>query len=416
MTMLTTMTPTPATAPTSAPAKRRTPAGVLGEVLLWLAAIGGAICIIVVIAAVFFNVTLIMFKTGSMEPTIPTGSLAVVQRIPAADVAVGDIVTVDRPGQLPVTHRVTSVSGTGDSRTLTLRGDANATDDIAPYLVQDVRITWFWIPGWASVVVWFSNPLILGALTLGATGLVTWAFWPRDAGRGRRRANGHPKGNRVASGVTTLLVAGVLVAVAPPAPAQAAEVETVVQSAYLELTSISDPDLLSSMTPNAPVTWQVGVDATPPEPGLVHLGIAASGALTAPGDMSVQIRVCTVRWVAGVCSGAVTTWLPTTDLAAAVANPTAHGAHEVGSMNAASVRWLLLTVTLTRAGTPPGDSASLRLQAWGAGGPLAAGPGSLAMTGVDSGVFFPPALLAFAAIGGGVIIAAAARRREAGDD
>ncbi len=96
---------------TTVPTRRRTPAGILGEVLLWLAAVGGAICIVVVLAAVFFNVTLIMFKTGSMEPTIPTGSLAVVQEIPASEVAVGDIVTVDRPGQLPVTHRVTSVSG-----------------------------------------------------------------------------------------------------------------------------------------------------------------------------------------------------------------------------------------------------------------------------------------------------------------
>ncbi len=401
----------------TASAKRRTQAGTLGEVLLWLAAIGGAICIIVVLAAVLFNVTLIMFKTGSMEPTIPTGSLAVVQKIPAAEVAVGDIVTVDRPGQLPVTHRVTSVSGTGDSRTLTLRGDANQTDDIAPYVVQDVRLTWFWIPGWASVVVWFSNPLVLGILTLGATGLVTWAFWPRDAGRGRRRAD-RPStaGGKVASGVTTLLVAAALVAGAPPAPAHAAEVETVVQSAYLELTSISDPDLLSSMTPNAPVTWQVGVDATPPEPGLVHLGIAASGALTAPGDMSVQIRVCPVRWVAGVCSASATTWLPTTDLAAAIANPTAFGAREVGSMEASAVRWLLHTGTLTRAAAPPGDSASLRLQAWGAGGPLSTVPGALGMTGVDAGAFFPPALLAFAAIGAGVTIAAAARRREVADD
>ena len=52
---------------------RRTPAGVIGDVLLWVASIGGVICILVVIAAVFFHVTLIMFKTGSMEPTIPTG-------------------------------------------------------------------------------------------------------------------------------------------------------------------------------------------------------------------------------------------------------------------------------------------------------------------------------------------------------
>ena len=108
----------------------------IGDVLLWVASIGGVICILVVIAAVVFHVTLIMFKTGSMEPTIPTGSLAVVHEIPASEIAVGDIVTVDRPGQLPVTHRVTSVAGTGETRTITLRGDANPTDDVAPYVVE----------------------------------------------------------------------------------------------------------------------------------------------------------------------------------------------------------------------------------------------------------------------------------------
>ncbi len=157
------------------------------------------------------------------------------------------------------------------------------------------------------------------------------------------------------------------------------------------------------------------MDASPPQPGLVHLGIAASGALTAPGDWSLQVRVCAVRWVAGVCSSGATTWLPTTDIAAAVANPTAYGAREVGTMDASSMRWLLLTVTLTRVGAPPGDSALIRLQAWGVGGPLSTGPGSLAATGSDAGRWFPPVLLAFAAIGAGVLIAAIARRREAGD-
>jgi signal peptidase len=391
-----------ATAPT-----RRSPAGVLGDVLLWFAAIGGAICIVVVLAALVFNVTLIMFKTGSMEPTIPTGSLAVVQRIPASQVTVGDIVTVDRPGQLPVTHRVTSVSGSGDVRTITLRGDANPTDDVAPYVVRDVRLTWFWIPGWANVIVWFSHPVVLGALTVGATALVTWAFWPRDERRGRRRVG-------VVPGVGALAVIALVVA-QPASPAQAAEVETVVTSAYLQLTSISDPDLLSAMTPGAPVVWQVGVDASPPEPGIVHLGLAASGALTAPGDMSVQVRACPVRWVAGSCAGVASTWLPATDLAAAIANPTAFGARELGGMDAAAERWLLVTVTLTRGGVLPGESAALRLQAWGASGQLAAAPGSLATTGSGAGAWVPPAL-AFAAVGTGLVLASVARRREAVDD
>jgi signal peptidase I len=406
---------------TSARAPRRTPAGVLGDVLLWLAAIGGAICIAVVIAAVGFHVTLIMFKTGSMEPTIPTGSLAVVHEIPASEIDVGDIVTVDRPGDLPVTHRVTSVSGEGAaSRTITLRGDANEMDDAAPYVVDSVRIVWWWIPGWAQVIVWFSHPVVLGALTVGATGLVTWAFWPRDAVHWRRKAprSARSRGRTVATGSAgTLAIAAALVLAPVAPPAQAAEVETVTTSTYLQLTSISDPDLISSMTPGSPVPWQVGIDAFPPDPGLVHIGIAATGVLASPGDMSISIRACTVRWVAGVCSTGGTTWLPTTDLAAAVTPPTAFGAREIGTMDAFSQRWLLMSVTMTVAGMPPGSSASLRLQAWGVGGQLSTGPSRLASTGAADGGIAVPLLLAGGAIGAGMLAAglAARWRREADD-
>ena len=89
---------------------KRTLKSFVGGALLNLAAAGGVVCIAAVIAALAFNITLIMFKTGSMSPTIPAGSLSVVKEIPAADINVGDVVTVDRTGKLPVTHRVTSVS------------------------------------------------------------------------------------------------------------------------------------------------------------------------------------------------------------------------------------------------------------------------------------------------------------------
>jgi signal peptidase len=397
---------------------RRTPTGVIGDVLLWVAAAAGVVCIVVVIAAVVFHVTLIMFKTGSMEPTIPTGSLAVVHEIPASQAHVGDIVTVDRPGQLPVTHRVTSVTALGGGETsLTLRGDANPTDDVAPYVVKTVRIVWTWIPGWARVVVWFSNPLVLGALTLGATALVTWAFWPRSAGRGRRRSSGRTRrAGAVITAGTTLAVAVLLVVGAAPGAARAADVETVVSSQYLQLTSISDPDQTSALIRSVPVPWQVGVVATAPEPGVVHLGIAASGSMVAPGDFTISVRACSVRWVGGACPGSVSTWLATTDLATAVATPTAYGAREIGSMPTTVERWLLMDVTMTAGAPVPGDDAAVRLQAWGVGDPLSAGPGRLASTGTRTGALLLPALLAFLAIGVGLGVATIARRRAEPED
>lgn len=397
--------------------RRRTPAGVLGDVMLWVASIAGAICIIVVILAFGFHISLIMFKTGSMSPTIPTGSLAVVHQIPASDIHVGDVVTVDRPGLLPVTHRVTSVEGSGPTRTITLRGDANPTDDIAPYVVSSVRIVWWSIPGWARIVVWFSDPFVLGGLTLGATALVTWAFWPRDPDRGRRRA---PRGSRraprrplggkgvtAATGASVLAIALALTAAVPPQAAQAADVETVTSSAYLTLTSIGDPVLMSSMTAFSPVPWQVGVQAHPPQTGVVHIGVAANGTPPAVGEFTLEVQACPTRWVAGACATTPDEWLPTTDLATAVIPTDPIGAHELGSMGSADQRWLMLMVTMTSPAAAV--FAQLRLWAWGADTALSTTPGSLAVTGTSG--WFSPAMLAFGSVAAGLLLAAVSRRR-----
>ncbi|WP_231913182.1 signal peptidase I, partial [Rhodococcus sp. 852002-51564_SCH6189132-a] len=141
---------------------------------------GGVLCVILVITAVVSNISLIMFKTGSMSPTIPAGSLAVVQTISAEEIAVGDIVTVDRPGQLPVTHRVIAVHPQLPGEALIeMQGDANPTPDPGLYRVREVRQVLWSIPGAAYVVVWLSNPYVLGSITLAAAALVLWAFWPR---------------------------------------------------------------------------------------------------------------------------------------------------------------------------------------------------------------------------------------------
>jgi signal peptidase len=398
------------------PRQPRTPAGVIGDALLWVASVAGALCILGVVAAAGFHVTLIMFKTGSMEPTIPTGSLAVVHEIPAGEIRVGDIVTVDRPGQLPVTHRVTSVRGDGDTRTITLRGDANPVDDAAPYVVQSVRVVWTWVPGWARVVVWFSHPVVLGALTLAATALVTWAFWPRDERprtHGRRRAEHRARRTGAAAGSASVLV--LLLALTAPAPAaRAAETEEVVSGPYLTLTSIRDLDLMSSMTAGNPVSWQIGVQAHPPEPGAVHLGVAAEAPAPDAGSYTMRVQACRVRWVAGTCSAGARTWLAETDLAAAVLPSTSFGAREVGSVDADEPVWLLVTVTLTPVATSP--TAALRVWAWGAGSPLSVGGDSLAATGPGGAGPVPPLLLGAGAVGAGLLLAAAARWRRREDE
>ncbi|RAX49555.1 signal peptidase I [Arthrobacter sp. AQ5-05] len=159
----------------------------IGDAFLWTAAIAGLICIALVIAAQIFNVSLIMFKTGSMSPTIPAGSVALMQEISASEVKSGDIITVDRPGDLPVTHRVISVEPIDNGQwRVEMKGDANVQPDPLPYDVVEVRQTMGHLPDLATVIVSLGSPWVLGGMTLGAAGLVTWAFWPRSQRTGTK--------------------------------------------------------------------------------------------------------------------------------------------------------------------------------------------------------------------------------------
>ncbi|MFD6770939.1 hypothetical protein ACFWC6_32495, partial [Micromonospora chalcea] len=91
----------------------------VGDLALTLLAVGGTVCVVLVPLAFFFDISLILFKTGSMSPTIPAGSLAVVREIPASEVEVGDVVTVDRTPLPPITHRVVQIAdGGGPTRLL----------------------------------------------------------------------------------------------------------------------------------------------------------------------------------------------------------------------------------------------------------------------------------------------------------
>ncbi|HEY0249821.1 MAG TPA: signal peptidase I [Gryllotalpicola sp.] len=165
-------------APRRAPLQRTLT--IIRTVLLDIAAAAGSICIILVILAFAFHITLIMFRTGSMAPAIPTGSLAIVKQIPASEAHVGDVVTVDRPQQLPVTHRVVAVMPqAGGAAVLQLKGDANLAPDPDSYRVTTVRLVIWSAPGLARLIVWLAQPLVIGCITLAVAALVTWSLWPQ---------------------------------------------------------------------------------------------------------------------------------------------------------------------------------------------------------------------------------------------
>lgn len=160
-----------------------TAARATGQVLLTLAAILGALCIAAVVAAVLFDVSLVVFRTGSMAPAMPTDAVALVRTVPVPDVRVGDVVTVPHPRSSgPVTHRVVAIEPDPDDDrvvVLTLKGDANATVDPFPYRVDEVRRVVVSVPHLGKVLRVLRSPWALGTATIVATGLVVWAFWPR---------------------------------------------------------------------------------------------------------------------------------------------------------------------------------------------------------------------------------------------
>ncbi|GAA2001090.1 hypothetical protein GCM10009818_09900 [Nakamurella flavida] len=162
------------------------------EVLLTAAAGLGLISVLAVTAALFLHVSLIVFKTGSMTPAIPAGSVALVREVPASDLAIGDVVTVSRAGvSLPVTHRIVQIDpaadGSAAGRVLTLRGDANPGPDPVTYPVTTVRRVIASAPELGHVVQFLAKPWVLGAMTIFITALVTWTFWPTGNASRRRR-------------------------------------------------------------------------------------------------------------------------------------------------------------------------------------------------------------------------------------
>jgi len=335
---------------------------VVGSTLLNIAALGGLVCIVLVILALVFHITLIMFKTGSMTPTIPAGSIAFVQQIPASEIRIGDIVTVDRPGELPVTHRVTSVTGEGDTRTITMKGDANTVEDPRPYTVSDVRRVLFAAPGLANVVVWFSNPLVLGIITVLASLLVTWAFWPRDE-RDERAA----RAAKVGGAVLAAVAMGSVIATAPAVPAAAAPEVQVASGKHLRLTSIGDADQMRNMLPGVPVLWQVGVEVDAPEPGLVTLSLQAEGSQGL--GLTTEIRSCDVRWVGTTCDGVEALVRPREEVALGEART-------LTTMRDTEQRWLLVSAMVPEGGA---GEVALALRAEGRSDSVIIGPGSSAM-------------------------------------
>lgn len=161
------------------PTTRRSLRG--GGILIGVVGTLGGLALLWQLIAWLFRFSLVVLVTGSMSPTMPAGTLAIVQNVAAADIQIDDVVTVPRHGSaVPVTHRVVDVEARGDgSVSLTLRGDANPIDDPDPYVVHDAQRVVAALPGLGPAAGWLLSPYLrIGFVVLVAAAIVV-ALWPR---------------------------------------------------------------------------------------------------------------------------------------------------------------------------------------------------------------------------------------------
>ncbi|HEY3340305.1 MAG TPA: hypothetical protein VGK18_17530 [Propionicimonas sp.] len=379
---------------------------------LWTLGGLGLVSVLAAVAAHVWGFSIVLFSTGSMTPTIPAGSAALVRLLPATSLHVGDVTTVERKDLLPITHRITSikpVAGQPDAREITMRGDANELDDPNPYLITQGRLVIASMPGIATLFQGMRNPLLMGGLTLLAGLLVGWAFWPRQT--------------RTASVVAAAaIVAGTSMLGATDA--QAAENEHQVIGRHMVLTVISDTEKMSAMLPGVPVFWQVGVTTRGEEEGALHVGLSLAPGMVEADALTVDVMACPQRWQGETCSGVAQTWVSAKPLSQAFLPATHSEAHEFATTPAGTPIWILVRATLNR--EAPQVTATMKITAWGGGEVVEAvsdgngggrgnGHGGLAYTGSD-GTVETLALAGVAIFSGLVVARLAGGRRRASED
>lgn len=92
-------------------------------------------------------------RTGSMSPTIPAGSVVIVEPVPPLALKEGDILSYRRPASPPitVTHRIVFLRVNDDpynpAPLIRTQGDANGVPD--PWQIELYGVAWravFWVP------------------------------------------------------------------------------------------------------------------------------------------------------------------------------------------------------------------------------------------------------------------------------
>lgn len=173
---------------------------------------------------------------------------------------------------------------------------------------------------------------------------------------------------RLIAPFAVLVAAGVLLA---PAMASAAPTTQVLQGDVLRLVSVADWEAASSLRPGVPVQWDVAISAHAPEPGLVSIGVSATGS----APLLLDIALCASAWEADGCPDGATllrrAWSIPRDGA------------EVQLTDIADDETAHVRLAITLGPDDAGGSTEVQVHARGSGETAVVGPGGgLATTGV----------------------------------
>lgn len=165
-----------------------------GKVLGWIFLAAATLVVLGLLAVTvgprFLPYQALIVRSGSMAPTIPTGSIVFYKKVDSSKVKVGDIIVFNRPGLASekVTHRVYKIGNGPTGKYFLTKGDANgAPDDWRVPAVGTGWVSMFHLPSVGYALVYLQSTLarllllVIPAILLG--GITLYEIW-HDRARG----------------------------------------------------------------------------------------------------------------------------------------------------------------------------------------------------------------------------------------